>query len=148
MLWRKAGKYTGLDRHIGRCDLSKILIVDDEILVLMGVAAMTESLGYDIVTAGDGESALDIIRNDPAVMAMITDQTMPKMSGDALLAAVLNIKPGFPMVLMTGRIDGKDLIYGKIGLLQKPFTVSDLEAALNSALDFGFLPVLPLNRKP
>ena len=113
----------------------KILIVDDEPLVLMGVEAMVESLGFETVAVSSGNSALEILQNDADIAAMITDQTMPDISGDQLIAAARKLNPNLPALIMTGRSDmAKDMPINT-GLLQKPFSTSEVEFALGAVLE-------------
>jgi CheY-like chemotaxis protein len=112
-----------------------ILIVDDEPLVLMGVEAMVESLGFETVAVSNGNKALEILQSDADIAAMITDQTMPNLSGKELIDAARILNMNLPIVIMTGRSDMAKDAGSNTGLIQKPFSTSELESALSAVLE-------------
>ena len=81
----------------------RILFVDDEEPLRQMGRKMMERLGYEVVAAADGREALDIFREDPErFQLVITDQTMPAITGDELAKALLEIRPDIPIILCTG----------------------------------------------
>ncbi len=84
----------------------RILFIDDEeILAEMG-RSMLERLGYNVVVQTDSAQALrDFADHPDAFDLVITDQTMPKMTGMALSEKLLRIRPDIPIVLCTGYSD-------------------------------------------
>ena len=62
----------------------RVLVVDDEYLVVLVTASMLEDLGCDVETASDATEALSKLGNDPQIDALITDVNMPGLSGMAL----------------------------------------------------------------
>lgn len=81
----------------------QILLVDDEEIVVETEKLLLEGLGYKVKTAYDGKQALDIFLHSPnSFDIVITDQTMPKMTGDQLAQELLKIRPNIPIILMTG----------------------------------------------
>ncbi len=81
----------------------RVLVVDDEPAVARALSRLLSSLGHHVVTTTDPEAALqDIVRDPMAFDVILTDQTMPGMTGDALARAVLSIRPGLPVVLCSG----------------------------------------------
>jgi signal transduction histidine kinase/CheY-like chemotaxis protein len=114
-----------------------ILIVDDEELIRRQAEAALRKGHYRTVTAGDAEQALQAIRENPPDL-MLSDIRMPDMDGLQLFAAARQIQPDLVAVLMTahGTIDTaiKALQLGVHGFLQKPFTGSELERAIQDAL--------------
>lgn len=125
-----------------------VLVVDDDGLVLANTAAMLEDLGHTVLEAGSGEQALRILKRDPSIDLLITDQLMPGMTGTQLIAAVVSQRPDLPVVLATG--------YGDISpggaegarRLSKPFLQRDLVAAIYSAVKQSLPPgdVLPFRK--
>lgn len=116
-----------------------ILVVDDEsLLVQMSRMALT-SLGYQVDATTKPVEALDWVRADPQRFALVlTDQTMPGMTGLVLASHLQLIRPGLPIILTTGyvaaltaeQIDGA----GISKVLHKPATLQSLARALKSAL--------------
>lgn len=84
----------------------RILFIDDEkILAEMG-RSMLERLGYSVVVQTDSTQALrDFADHPDAFDLVITDQTMPKVTGMALAEKLLRIRPDIPIVLCTGYSD-------------------------------------------
>ncbi len=117
-----------------------ILFVDDEpALVDMG-KQMLERLGYRVTAAGGSARALELFRKDPGAFDLvITDMTMPQMTGDALAAELMAIRPEIPVVICTGyseRISQESALEAGIkALIYKPITRSDLAATVRSVLD-------------
>src|SRR5690349_9640037 len=114
-----------------------ILIVDDEELIRRQAEAALRKGHYRTATAGDAQQALQIIRENPPDL-MLSDIRMPDTDGLQLFAAARQIQPDLVAVLMTahGTIDTaiKALQLGVHGFLQKPFTGSELERAIEDAL--------------
>ncbi|MGE5339858.1 MAG: PAS domain S-box protein [Candidatus Omnitrophota bacterium] len=81
----------------------RILLVDDDPgLVEMG-KLMLESMGYYVVIQNNSVDALETFRTGPDLFDLvITDQTMPKMTGDQLAVAIKDIRPDIPILLCTG----------------------------------------------
>ncbi len=118
---------------------ARILLVDDEpALVSMG-REILENLGYDVVTGTDSSVVLDLFRSDPQRYdAVITDMTMPGMTGDVLAREMLRIRPDTPIVLCTGyseQINAETArALGIRKLMMKPFKMSELTEVLNAIL--------------
>jgi CheY-like chemotaxis protein len=81
----------------------RILLVDDEASVAdMGQRLLTR-LGYEVVAYTSSREALDAFRAAPDRFdLLITDYTMPQMTGEALARAVRHIRPDLPLILCTG----------------------------------------------
>lgn len=118
----------------------RILFVDDEAsLTRLGQRYLTP-LGYTVVTEMDSLAALDRFRQSPDQFDLvITDQTMPKLTGTALAAELLRIRPNIPVILYTGGgviMAPEDLRrLGIRAFLAKPYTMSDLAALIRRVLD-------------
>jgi two-component system cell cycle sensor histidine kinase/response regulator CckA len=89
----------------------RILFVEDELAILNMGMRLLESIGYKVVTSINGIKALEIFRAQPADFDLIiTDMTMPNMTGAELATELLSIRPGIPIILCTGfseRITGE-----------------------------------------
>ena len=111
----------------------RVLLVDDEPLVLQGTAAMVEDLGYAVVTAGSGPAALALLEAGEAPDVLMTDHAMPGMTGAALAERVAALRPGLPVILATGHAgpwpDGKGP-----PRLAKPYSLAQLAVALARAV--------------
>ncbi len=117
----------------------RILYVDDELpLVEMG-QKMLENLGYKVVARTSSVEALELFRRKPdSFDLMITDMTMPNMTGDKLARAVMEIRPDMPVILCTGysnqmtKVQAKEL--GIRTFLFKPVVMEKLAHAIRNAL--------------
>jgi CheY-like chemotaxis protein len=115
----------------------RILLVDDDPLVLMGTAGMLEELGHATIHAvASGEEALAVLGQDGDFDLLLTDHLMPGMSGVQLAAMARALHPALPVLVASGFAE----LGGHTGTawprLRKPYTLSDLEAAL-VALDLA-----------
>ena len=80
-----------------------VLLIDDEPLVCRTEQQLLESLGYAVVIALDPVEGLRVLRADPGRFdIVITDQTMPRMSGDVLAREALRLRPDLPVIVCTG----------------------------------------------
>jgi CheY-like chemotaxis protein len=115
----------------------RILFVDDEPLLTRLGAEFLRRLGYDAVTATCPEDALAKFEAG-SFDAVITDLTMPKMSGIELGQALRRSHPGLPVVLTTAfhqKLEGKNPVeLGFKSLLLKPYNIQALGDALRAAL--------------
>jgi DNA-binding response OmpR family regulator len=79
----------------------RILLVDDDPLILAGIGKDLEGQGYGVVTAESGEKALALIAETPFDL-VLTDQTMDKVDGLMVLKAAKNANPENMVILLTG----------------------------------------------
>ena len=118
----------------------KILFIDDEPSIVNIARQMLERLGYEVAAKMSSTEALELFRSKPAQFDLvITDLTMPKMTGDKLVKEILNIRPDIPIILCTGfseKIDEK--IAKEIGAsdyLEKPIDQHDFAFKVRKVLD-------------
>jgi CheY-like chemotaxis protein len=111
-----------------------ILVVDDDPLVAMGTVDMLEDLGHEVVGAQSGAQALEVLQNNGKIDLLITDFSMPKMTGVQLAAAVHQFRPELPILLATGYAElppGSDLDLPRIG---KPYMQDQLAAKISKVI--------------
>ncbi len=102
------------------------LVVDDDSLVLMNIAAMLEDLGHDVVEANSGEQALRILERRTKIDFVITDQLMAGMTGVQLAAKLEVERPELPIILATGYAELPADADPSLVRLSKPFMQQDL----------------------
>jgi len=120
----------------GTYQAKKVLVVDDDQDVRMFLAASLETLGFDVAVAEDAERGLAVI-DEVNPDLLLVDFAMPGMNGAQMAEIVRLGYPGLPIVFASGYSETAAIqrIIGKANtLLKKPFSVADLEAALNAAL--------------
>ncbi len=118
----------------------RILFVDDEEAIARMGKAMLTSLGYRVTAVSDSVEAFDLFKTRPEDFDLIiTDMTMPQMTGKELSEKILNIRPQIPIVLCTGfseHINGNKA--KKIGIKEyamKPVGKKDLAIIVRKLLD-------------
>jgi PAS domain S-box-containing protein len=117
----------------------RVLLVEDDAVQLKGVMALLERLGYAVTARADSAEALAVFERDPLGFdLLITDQTMPKLTGSQLAEAVLKIRPGLPVILCTGFseiIDNdKAALIGIRKFVYKPFGMREISETIRGAL--------------
>ena len=112
-----------------------ILLVDDEASIRSAVTASLTRRGYLVDQAADGEEGLELFKTQVAKYDLIvTDLSMPKMSGSELAQEIRKMGSEIPILLSTGHLgdDGVKnyLEHGITGFIQKPWTAKQLVAAI------------------
>ena len=118
----------------------RILFVDDEPNLVEIGKRMLERLGYQVETYTDSTEALKAIDARAADYDLvITDQTMPNMTGAELARAVMRIKPDLPVILCTGYSDAVTAeeaeAMGVKAFLMKPLILQEFASAVREVLD-------------
>jgi PAS domain S-box-containing protein len=119
----------------------RILVVDDELVLAMGTKRMLEHLGYETDYRTSALDALESFRlqlmENPFDL-VITDMTMPHLTGVDLARELYRLKPGLPVIVCTGfseKINDENAKnIGIQGLLMKPFTLRQLAEMVRKAL--------------
>jgi CheY-like chemotaxis protein len=115
----------------------KILVADDNLLVLTTVCRMLKALGCEATGTGDGLEALSRFEQEDFDL-VLTDLQMPHMDGWVLARRIKSLAPGVPVIAMTG-LRGKEVLDrpGKSSLdrvLYKPLNLDQLDKAMAAAL--------------
>ncbi len=117
----------------------RILFVDDEEAIIRSGSQMLELLGYEVRSTTVPVEALEMFRAEPNEFDLvITDMTMPHMTGEVLAREMMDIRPDIPIILCTGfsyRIDeqkAKDI--GIKGWIMKPFIMRETADMIRNVL--------------
>jgi CheY-like chemotaxis protein len=118
----------------------RILFVDDEDAIAHLGQALLEPLGYEVVVTTSSLAALETFRAAAHRFDLvITDQTMPAMTGEALARAVRQIRPDIPIILCTGFSHTMDAdkarALGIDAFLFKPLRAWELSATIQQVLE-------------
>lgn len=118
----------------------RVFLVDDDPAVLRVTARGLTDSGYRVQTFSGGEAALAAAAADPdGVDIVVTDLTMPRMTGTELLARLLEIRPGLPVLLCTGFSDllteSEAIRLGARGMSLKPLVGRALARKIRKTLD-------------
>ncbi len=117
-----------------------ILFVDDEKSIRTLGHDCLERFGYIVTAVSDGQQALEIFAADPDHFNLVvTDQTMPNMTGEELTKALLKLRPDIPIIICTGHsttITPESCQALRISaFLQKPLAPTQLMRAVRGVLD-------------
>jgi PAS domain S-box-containing protein len=113
-----------------------ILVVDDDALIAMSTVEMLEDLGHAVIEANSGKHALEILREEQTVDLLITDYSMPNMTGAQLAKAARELRPELPILLATGYAElprDSDIDLPRLG---KPYQQDQLAREIEKVLRF------------
>ncbi len=116
---------------------SVVLVVDDDRMVRDVIVRSLRKQNYEVLEAASAEAALvQLGTHTGRVGALITDETMPGMSGRELASVVAKVYPRMGIVLMSGYGDerGRSVEHGSAQILAKPFSLTGLLDAVEQAL--------------
>jgi len=109
-----------------------ILLADDDVMVLNVVRITLEGEGYFLLTAEDGESAVELSKAYKGKIHMLlSDVSMPKMSGIQAANRITAERPGICVLLISGTFDEPNPGYP---VLRKPFNTATLSETVNALL--------------
>lgn len=132
------GANPGMSEHAdGRLH---VLFVEDEEMLAKLERRQLEALGYRVTVHTSSVEALEDFRRRPGEFdLMVTDNTMPRMTGLQLAGEVTRVRPGLPVLMVSGYADNADpevlRASGIRATLRKPHTAKELEAALRGLLE-------------
>ena len=118
----------------------RILLIDDEEQIIDIEQQILERLGYHVTPKTDSQEALEEFAAQPDRFDLvITDMTMPKMTGDQLARRMMDIKPQIPVILCTGFnatiSEEKALAMGIVKFVMKPIVKDELASTIRTVLD-------------
>lgn len=115
-----------------------ILLADDEPIVLGLAKTILKRNGYRVISAEDGQKALELFQQDPDVDLVLTDVVMPQLTGPQLVRQIHSINSGVRCIYMSGytheQINEKGAGDPGCDYLRKPFTPDMLLAAVRRQL--------------
>jgi signal transduction histidine kinase/ActR/RegA family two-component response regulator len=122
-------------KNLLRRKIKKVLIVDDDVMILDSISIFLKSHGYDILTCNSGENAIKMFEtNRNFIDIAILDMIIPDISGRVLLDRFRVLKPELKVVMMTGFSNSSDIEYVKtkdvITILYKPFEFNVIDTIL------------------
>ena len=117
-------------RAVPKAFSMKVLVVDDDPLVLTTAVEMLEELGLDVVYCASGAEALNVLEGGRFDL-VITDHAMPHMTGAELMQKIRRLYPDMPLVLATGYAELPDSLAADFLRLAKPYTMDELATILS-----------------
>jgi signal transduction histidine kinase len=117
----------------------KVLVTEDDDRVRLFTEAALKDIGYSVVSAENAAIALTYLKNEPDIDLLLTDVVMPETSGPQLAEQAKKLKPGLPVLYMTGftpsQMERDGFLEPGVNVMTKPFTVDQLASKVQEALD-------------
>ena len=114
----------------------KILVVDDEALLVKGIRFNLQNEGYDVITGSDGLEAVQLTQNEHPDL-IVLDVMMPNMDGMTACSKIREFSD-VPIILLTAKTDDMDKLmgfdHGADDYLTKPFNILELKARIRALL--------------
>jgi len=136
--WRfdKAAIDTWLQKSMERTKVN-IIVVDDENVIRTLFKDTLESLGHRVITAKTSDEGLELVKQDDFDLVFL-DIKLPGINGAELFKQIKAIDPSIRVTIITGypesEIMARALAYGPFGVMNKPFSESDIISAVNAFL--------------
>ena len=125
-------------------------MVDDEEAIVSSIQALLETLGYQVRTFTRSDAAWEaFVRNPDDVDAVVTDYTMPHMTGIELTRKIRGFRPDIPIVICSGYLSFREKLAGleRVVLLKKPISIYELAHTLRRVFDHQIETARPLPRE-
>ncbi len=126
-----------LKDHTSQFAGEKILVVDDEKVIVELTALLLRGRGFTVLTAHNGEECLDIVRNEQPALVLL-DYMMPVMDGETALKNIIQNHPDTYVIMFTGKgseeVAVRLMKTGAADYLQKPFVNSSLLERIDTVL--------------
>ena len=114
----------------------KILVVDDEALLVKGIRFNLQNEGYDVITGSDGLEAVSLVQSQNPDLVVL-DVMMPNMDGMTACSKIREFSD-VPIILLTAKVDDMDKLmgfdHGADDYLTKPFNILELKARIRALL--------------
>jgi two-component system, cell cycle sensor histidine kinase and response regulator CckA len=115
-----------------------VLVVEDDPLVRAIARRTLTEAGFSVLDAEDGNQALGIVARQPRIDVVLTDVAMPEFGGRELAQRLSRLRPGLPIIFMSGYTDDdltqRGLLDAGIPFLEKPFSPQDLVRVIQEVL--------------
>ena len=116
-----------------------VMFVDDEVSIARWGKDMLEALGHRVIVFTNASDALEAFKEDPdRYDVLVTDQTMPGMTGEMLAQQVMRLRPNFPVIVCSGfsytMNENKASAMGIQAYLTKPVLMDDMVRAIHAAI--------------
>lgn len=117
----------------------KVLVVDDEPLIRLGLAAIVEDAGYDVVEAADAKQAIGFLEADESIRAVLTDVDKPgDMDGIQLAHYIRHRWPPVVLVVISGKVGvERHVLPTGVEFLSKPYSDNVIRNLLENMVPLG-----------
>ena len=118
--------------------MSSVLLAEDEFLIRAVLVDALGELGMVCIEAPTGQAALDVVTGGAPLAAIIVDIGLPDMSGERVIEAAVQHRPGTPIIRCSGEAAATPAVGPKIHVFPKPYSATELSqfvASLISGVD-------------
>lgn len=115
--------------------VATILVVDDDALITLNMADLVAEMGHVAIEAYSPHEALGHLESGASIAALVTDYSMPGMSGVDLAEAARALRPGLPVLLISGYAELPDGVLCNLTRLEKPFREADFIREVTALLE-------------
>jgi signal transduction histidine kinase len=109
-----------------------VLLLDDDAQVRQTLTAILDEAGYSVTSLGVAQDALALVRSSKPIDAIVVDFAMPDMRGDQFAGEARSVRPGVPILFITGYAD-REFFDSEPWVLRKPFTAENLIRTIEQA---------------
>jgi two-component system cell cycle sensor histidine kinase/response regulator CckA len=107
--------------------LRKLLVIDDDAQTLALYSSLLMPFGFQVLTAGDGEEAIPVVEQNPDILLVILDLSMPRMDGREWLRWFRGLRKESPVIIVSAyKLDSSDEDLKPAVILEKPVAPAEL----------------------
>ena len=106
--------------------MSSVLLAEDEFLIRAVMVDALGEVGIACIEAPTGQAALDVVTGSAVLSAIIVDIGLPDMSGEKVIEAAMQHRPGVPIIRCSGASAPSALANPEIHVFPKPYSAADL----------------------
>jgi CheY-like chemotaxis protein len=114
--------------------MSSVLLAEDEFLIRAVLVDALGELGMTCIEAPTGQKALDVVTSNTPLGAIIVDIGLPDMSGEKVIAAAVQHRPGTPIIRCSGSSGTSPDVGQKIHVFPKPYSATELSKFVASLI--------------
>ncbi len=114
--------------------MSSVLLAEDEFLISAVLVDALGELGMTCIEASTGQEALDVVASGTPLGAIIVDIGLPDMSGEKVIAAAVQHRPGTPVIRCSGASGTSPDVGQKIHVFPKPYSATELSKFVASLI--------------
>ena len=133
------GKREGRSRRVGSSKPEqsgqKVLVVEDERMLLDSTCSLLEADGYRVLAAADGEAAVETFEREGGDLDLVLlDLELPRVSGREVFRRIRQTRPAVRVLITSGQVNAAEKGFPGASVLHKPFTADDLLTRIRKAL--------------
>ena len=117
--------------------MTSVLLAEDEFLIRAVVVDALDGLNITCIEAPTGRQAIEVVQGDTPLSAIIVDIGLPDMSGERVIEAAIERRPGVPIIRCSGADPARPVLDPRIHVMAKPFSATALAKFVASLIKGG-----------